>query len=70
MDPFFYFRPKTLREALRLLAYRALWTYGRARKGQATRMEVAKQCAMAKLHAPMVAFGAINSEMSAYSARM
>ncbi len=58
----------TMLEALRLLAYRALWTYGRARKGTATRMEVAKQCAMAKLHTPIVAFQSINDAIQWYGA--
>jgi acyl-CoA dehydrogenase len=56
-------------EALRLLAYRALYSYGKARKdGSVGRFEVTKQCAQAKLMAPIFAFEAINDAIQWYGA--
>jgi acyl-CoA dehydrogenase len=56
-------------EAMRLLAYRALWTYSRALAGEDVgRFEVTKACAEAKLMAPMMAFEAINDAIQWYGA--
>ena len=56
-------------EAARLLAYRALWTYGKARKdNKVGRFEVTKQCAMSKLMAPIIAFEAINDAIQWFGA--
>jgi len=51
-------------EAIRLLAYRALWLYEQEQKqGQVSRFEVSKAVAMAKMLAPLWAFDAINHAM-------
>lgn len=56
-------------EAMRLLAYRALWTYSRALSGEKVgRFEVTRACAEAKLMAPMMAFEAINDAIQWYGA--
>jgi acyl-CoA dehydrogenase len=56
-------------EAMRLLAYRALWTYSRALSGgDVGRFEVTHACAEAKLMAPMMAFEAINDAIQWYGA--
>lgn len=56
-------------EAARLLAYRALWTYSRAIKGEKVgRFAVTRACAEAKLMAPILAFEAINDAIQWYGA--
>ena len=56
-------------EAMRLMAYRALWTYSRALSGEKVgRFEVTRACAEAKLMAPMMAFEAINDAIQWYGA--
>ncbi len=56
-------------EAMRLLAYRGLWTYTQALAGEDVgRFEVTRACAEAKLMAPMMAFEAINDAIQWYGA--
>ena len=56
-------------ESARLLAYKALWTYGKARESDKIgRFEVTKICAMSKLMAPILAFEAINDAVQWYGA--
>jgi acyl-CoA dehydrogenase len=56
-------------EAMRLMAYRALWTYTRAMAGEDVgRFEVTRVCAEAKLMSPMMAFEAINDAIQWYGA--
>jgi acyl-CoA dehydrogenase len=50
-------------QAIRELAYKALWVYDREKEGKATRFEVSKTIAMAKMLAPIWAFEAINDVM-------
>ena len=51
-------------EAVRLMAYRALWLYEQEQKqGKVSRFEVSKAVAMAKMLAPLWAFDAINHAM-------
>lgn len=56
-------------DAVRLLAYKALWAYGREHTEKAyTRFEVTKLCAEAKLLAPAFAFEAINDAIQWFGA--
>ncbi len=50
-------------QALRELAYKALWTYDQEIQGKASRFEVSMAIAMAKSVAPLWAFDAINDVM-------
>lgn len=50
-------------QALRELAYKALWTYDQEIQGKASRFEVSMAIAMAKSVAPIWAFDAINDVM-------
>lgn len=57
-----------LMDAVRLLAYRALWLIDRELEGKASRFEVTKAVAMAKMLAPPLAFQAINDAMQWFGA--
>ncbi|MDI6856507.1 MAG: acyl-CoA dehydrogenase family protein [Candidatus Thermoplasmatota archaeon] len=50
-------------QAVRELAYKALWLFDREREGKAKRFEVSKAIAMAKMLSPKWAFDAINDVM-------
>ncbi|MDI6708531.1 MAG: acyl-CoA dehydrogenase family protein [Candidatus Thermoplasmatota archaeon] len=50
-------------QAVRELAYKALWLFDREREGKAKRFEVSKAIAMAKMLSPKWAFEAINDVM-------
>ena len=50
-------------QAVRELAYKALWTYDRETQGKASRFDVSMAIAMAKSVAPIWAFNAINDVM-------
>lgn len=50
-------------QAVRELAYKALWLYDREKEGKAARFEVSKAIALAKLLSPLWAFDAINDVM-------
>lgn len=50
-------------QAVRELAYKALWLYDREKEGKAKRFEVSKAIAMAKMLSPVWAFNAINDVM-------
>lgn len=55
-------------EAARLLGYNALWAYGKELKGEGTRKETTKLCAMAKTVAVPLAFEAINDAIQWFGA--
>lgn len=56
-------------DAVRLLGYKALWTYGKEQTEKAfSRFEVTKLCAEAKLLAPIFAFEAINDAIQWFGA--
>ncbi|MEW5760757.1 MAG: acyl-CoA dehydrogenase family protein [Candidatus Thermoplasmatota archaeon] len=50
-------------QAVRLLGYKALWTFEREKEGKAKRFEVSKEIAMAKMLSPLWSFEAINNAM-------
>lgn len=56
-------------DAIRLLSYKALWTYGKEQKEKSFgRFETTKKCAEAKLLAPLFAFEAINDAIQWFGA--
>jgi acyl-CoA dehydrogenase len=56
-------------DAARLMAYRALWMYGREQRGDGlTRFEVTRAVAEAKMMAPIVAFDTINDVLQWFGA--
>ena len=55
-------------DAIKLLAYKALWMYGKEQEGKFSRFEVTKICAEAKSLAPQFAFSAINDAIQWFGA--
>jgi len=55
-------------EAVKLLGYKALWTYGLEQKRERSRWETTKLCAAAKMLAPVFSFEAINDAIQCFGA--
>ena len=58
----------SIMDAIRLLGYRALWMIDRELKGKASRFEVSKMVAEAKMLAPPYAFNVINDALQWFGA--
>lgn len=55
-------------DAVKLLGYKALWTFWNEQKGKIGRFEASKLCAEAKMLAPVFAFEAINDAIQCFGA--
>lgn len=55
-------------DAVKLLGYKALWTFWKEQRGEIGRFEASKLCAEAKMLAPVFAFEAINDAIQWYGA--
>lgn len=55
-------------DAVKLLGYQALWSYGEEQQGRKSRWETTRLCAEAKMLAPVFAFEAINEAIQCFGA--
>ncbi len=55
-------------DAVKLLGYKALWTFWKEQRGEIGRFEASKLCAEAKMLAPVFAFEAVNDAIQWYGA--